>query len=74
MGDFKTKLKENFENEILEQCHSAEKGKRWTPWDYLTFIVLQKIETNEGETLWWNPKKTSKKVAVCRKGNWKTPR
>ena len=31
-------------------------------WDFLTSIVLQNIETNEGETLWWNPK-ASEKVA-----------
>ena len=24
--------------------------------NFLTSIVLQNIETNEGETLWWNPK------------------
>ena len=35
---------------------SAEKCKRLTLWDFLTSIVLQNIETNEGETLWWNPK------------------
>ena len=34
--------------EIFEQCHSAEKCKRGTLWDFLTSIVLQNIETNEG--------------------------
>ena len=35
-------------------------------WDFLTSIVLQNIETNEGGTLWWNPKKVtvSKKIRV----------
>ena len=53
-------------NEIFEQCHSAEKCKRGTLCDFLTSIVLQRIETNEG-----GPsgaiQKTSKKVAKCRK-------
>ena len=34
--------------------------------EFFTSIVLQNIETNEGETLWWNPKHF-KKVARCRK-------
>ena len=33
---------------IFEQCHSAEKCKRGTLWDFLRSIVLQNIETNEG--------------------------
>ena len=37
-----------FFNEIFEQCHSAEKCKRGTLCDFLTSIVLQNIETNEG--------------------------
>ena len=32
---------------IFEQCHSVEKCKRGTLWDFLTSIVLQNIETNE---------------------------
>ena len=44
----------------MEQCHSAEKCERGTLWDFLTSIVLQNIETNERETLWWNPKKIKK--------------
>ena len=31
-------------------------------WDFLTSIVLQNIETNEGETLWWNPKKFKNRI------------
>ena len=58
-GELKTNSKKNF-NEIFEQCHSAEKSKRGTPWNFLTSIVLQNIETNEGETLWWNPKISKK--------------
>ena len=49
-------------NEIIEQYHSAEKRKRGTFCEFLTSIVLQNIETNEG-----GPsgaiQKTSKKVA-----------
>ena len=52
----------NFFDEIFEQCHSAEKCKRGGKLcDFLTSIVLQNIETNEG-----GPsgaiQKTSKKV------------
>ena len=46
-------------NEIFEQCLSAEKCKRGT--HFLTSIVLQNIETNEGGTLWCNPKSFKKK-------------
>ena len=44
-GDFK-----KFENkqDIFEQCHSAKKCERETLWDFLTSILLQDIETNEG--------------------------
>ena len=56
-----------FLNEIFEQCHSAEKCKRGTPWDFLTSIVLQNIETNEVETLWWNPKNFKKSRTVPKK-------
>ena len=34
---------------------------------FLTSIVLQNIETNEGETLWWNPKKVKKSRIVPKK-------
>ena len=33
---------------LFEHCHSAEKCKRGTFWDFLTSILLQNIETNEG--------------------------
>ena len=42
------KFPKNFFNEIFEQCHSAEKCERGTLCDFLTSIVLQNIETNEG--------------------------
>ena len=42
-------------NEIFERCHSAEKCKRETLWDFLTSILLHNIETNERGTLWCNP-------------------
>ena len=38
----------------------AQNCKRGTIWKFLTSIVLQNIETNEGETLWCNPKKFKK--------------
>ena len=58
LRDF-SKISEIFLNETFEQCQSAEKSKKGTLWDFLTSIVLQNIETNEGETLWWNPKKVA---------------
>ena len=39
-GDFKKISGKNFLNEISEQCLSAEKYKRGTPWDFLTSIVF----------------------------------
>ena len=48
-------------NEIFERCHSAGNCKKEDPLGFLTFIVLQNIETNEGETLCWNPIKFQKK-------------
>ena len=50
------------ENEIFEQCHSAENYKRGTLWDFLTSIVLQIIEKIEG-VLFGAIQKISKKVA-----------
>ena len=41
-------ISQNFFNEIFGQCHSAEKCKRGTLCDFLTSIVLQNIETNQG--------------------------
>ena len=41
----------NFENEIFEHCHSAEKCKRGGPlgfFDILTSIVLQNVEKMKG--------------------------
>ena len=35
-------------DEIFEQCHSAEKCKRGTLWDFLTSIVLQNIGKTKG--------------------------
>ena len=49
-----------YKNEIFEQCHSAKKCKRGTLCNFLTSIVLQNIETNEGGTLWCNPKSFKK--------------
>ena len=47
-GDFKKFPKKFLKKVIFEQCHSAEKCKRGTLWDFLTSIVLQNIERNEG--------------------------
>ena len=60
-GDLKKFPKKFLKKGIFEQCHSAEKCKRGTLWDFLTSIVLQNIERNEGGTLWCNPKNFKKK-------------
>ena len=41
--------------------------KGGTLWDFLTSIVLQNIETNEGGTLWCNPKSFKKSRIVLKK-------
>ena len=38
--------------------------KGGTFWDFLTSIVMQNIEANEGETIWWNPKISKKSRIV----------
>ena len=52
---------------IFEQCHSAEKCKRGTLWDFLTSIVLQNIETNEGGPFGTIPKNFKKSRIVPEK-------
>ena len=60
--------RKNFpKNEIFEQCHSPKNVKGGTLWDFLTSIVLQNIETNEGGTLWCNPKSFKKSRIVPKK-------
>ena len=58
----------NFWKKIFFQkkSHSAEKCKRGTLLDLLTYIPLQNIKKLEGGTL-WGQKKFRKKVAQCRK-------
>ena len=41
--------------------------KGGTLWDFLTSILLQNIETNEGGTLWCNPKRFKKSIIVPKK-------
>ena len=60
-----------FLNVIFEQCHSVKKCKRGTLWDFSTSIVLQNIETNEGGTLWGNPKNFKKSRIAPRKSGAK---
>ena len=61
LGDFKKFPKKIFVMRFLNSV-TVPKNVKGTLWDLLTSIVLQNIETNEDETLWWNPK-TSQKVA-----------
>ena len=53
------------ENEIFEQCHSAEKYKRGTLWDFLTSIA--NYRKNWRGTLWCNPKNFKKSRIVPKK-------
>ena len=45
---------------VLNSVSVPKNVKGGTLWNFLTSIVLQNIETNEGETLWWNPKNFKK--------------
>ena len=47
----------NFKMRFLNIVTVPENVKWGTLRDILTSIMLQNIETNEGETLWCNPKK-----------------
>ena len=51
---------------IFGQCHSAENCKRGTFWCFLTSIVLQNNETNEGDPL-VQSKKFKKRCIVPKK-------
>ena len=62
MGDFQEKPEKKFKIRFLNSVTVPKNVKGGTHWDFSTSFVLQNIETNEGETIWWN-KKTSKKVA-----------
>ena len=48
----------------MSQCRKCERGASW---DFLTSIVVQNIKTNEGETLWCNPKNFKKNRIVSKK-------
>ena len=65
--DFKKFPKNFFKNVIFEQCHSAEKCKRGTLWYFLTSIVLQNNETNEGGPFGAIQKKFRKSCIVQKK-------
>ena len=63
LGDFaKFPKKMRFLN-IVTVPKNVKGGLR----DFFTSIVLQNIETNEGETLWWNPKNFKKSRMVPKK-------
>ena len=57
---------EIFEKISFKKSHNAEKCKRGTLLDLLTYIPLQNIKNLEGEPF-GDIKKFSKKVAQCRK-------
>ena len=48
----------NLKMRFLNSVTVPKNVKGGTFWDFLTSFVLQNIETHEGETLWWNPKKS----------------
>ena len=61
---FGEKVSKNLKMRFLKKCHSAEKCTRGTFWHFFASILLQNIETNEGDTLWCNPKNFKKSRIV----------
>ena len=49
-GDFE-KISKKIKYEVFKQRHSAENVKGVTVWKFLTCILLQTIDTNEGTLL-----------------------
>ena len=75
-------FQKKFKIAFLNSVRVPKNAKGWTLRCFLTSIVLQNMETNEGETLWWNPKKfkkshsakknrvkTTKRVVLCFRGS-----
>ena len=52
---------------FLNSVTVPKKCKRGTLCDFLTSIVLQNVETNQGETLWCNPKSFKKSHSAEKK-------
>ena len=52
---------------FLNSVPVPKKVKGATLWDFLKSIVLQNVETNEGGTLWCNPKSFEKGRIVPKK-------
>ena len=63
------KFLKKFFNEIFKQCHSAKNVKGGTLCNFLTSIVLQNIETNEGDPL-MQSKNFPKKSRIVPKKSW----
>ena len=57
---------EIFENEIFEQCHSAEICKRGAL-GFFDIHCVAKYRTKRRGTLWWNPKNFKKRRIVPKK-------
>ena len=62
LGDFKKFPRKILKVRFLNSFTVPKNVIEGTLWNFLTSIVLQNIETNEGETFWWYPK-NFKKVA-----------
>ena len=60
LGDFKKFQKKKFQMTFLNSVTVPKNVKGETLWDFLTSTLLQNIETNEGGTLWCNPKNLKK--------------
>ena len=69
-GDMKKNSQKNFLMRFLNSV-TVPKMKRGTLCNFLTSIVLQNIETNEGGTLWCNPKNFKKSRIVPKKSGAK---
>ena len=54
------KIPKKIKMRFLNSVTVPQNVKAGTLWDFLRSIVLQNIETNEGESLWWKRKKSKK--------------
>ena len=70
-GDMKKFPKKKFLMRFLNSVTVPKNVKGGTLCNFLTSIVLQNIETNEGGTLWCNPKDFKKSRIVPKKSGAK---
>ena len=72
-GDMKKFPEKFFNMTFLNSVTVPKNVKGGTLCDFLTSIVLQNIETNEGGTLWCNPKISKSLIVPKKVGLWGDP-